>query len=121
MELRRGREQALNRIQGYHQIIDNCQEEVNYCEEKVNEHRQRITNCDIQITRLRQESRDLRRAVDDLKNQADSLCIHGNNERKSSSLKEKDKVKWNDLLEQAKAKQYKCIKKMKQLKISTET
>ena len=41
-ELRRGREHSVAKIVGYHQIIDNCDEEIKYWERRIAKDHERI-------------------------------------------------------------------------------
>ena len=81
--VQRSREDALRRIEGYHEHIDNCTSDMQMYEAEANENRERIIRQTEMIQQRRDEAEKRRSDAIILKTKADVACLRGSSERQT--------------------------------------
>ena len=110
-ELRRGRAEAVRRIEGYHRHIDNCTGEMREHEDKVDECRERIKRQQNMIRTRRAEAANYRLDADLLRTEADIACLAGSSDRQLHGNHKR--AKHHSLMKEAEAKQKEAMQKDK--------
>ena len=111
MDLRRGRAEAVRRIEGYHRHIDNCTGEMREHEDKIDECRVRIKRQQNMIRTRRAEAANYRLDADLLRTEADIACLAGSSDRQLHGNHKS--AKHHSLMKQAEAKQKEAMQKDK--------